>query len=315
MIKRVILRVLLMLLAIVAVSLVVYFALTYYMMNYFIDVIDFPEYLNISFGLYKDFFITCFVQGDWGYTVDGYLISEIVFPRFWVTLKFIILAMAISIPSGMLLGVFLTYYEGTVVEKILSKVVLGFGSLPSFIIMMMGIAVFGYILHILPKTYYFVTSGRNSEFSGYIIPMITLCSYPIAIIATTLRGELVESAGHEYYTLCRAKGLKRIQIIMRHSLREAMITLMTVIADLVIFILSASFVVEAFYHIPGVGELLYDSLIKIDYGWGISYLQVDVKTTVIITTYYMMITMALLLFKDIATYFIDPRMRLNKMYT
>lgn len=315
MLKRLILRILLMILAIIIVSAIVYFALTYYMMNYYMDVIDFSSYMDVSFNLYKEFFITCFVHGDWGFTVDGYLISEIVFPRFWVTLKFIILAMVISIPIGMFLGILLAYYNGTIFEKTMRKIVIGIGSLPSYIILMMGIAVFGYILHILPKTYYFVTSGRNSEFSGYIIPMITLCLYPIAIIATTLRGELVESQKYEYYILCKAKGLNKLQIILRHALREAMVTLMTVIADLVIFVLSASFVVEAFYHIPGVGELLYDSLVKIDYEWGISILSVDVKTTVIITTYYVAITMVLLLVKDIATYFIDPRIRLNKMYT
>lgn len=311
MMKRLIVRILFMFLVVFLVSFIVHLALTYYMMNIGFDVIDFNEYLTIALSRYKDFFSNCVIQGQWGYTIYGELVSETVFPRFGISILLVFVAIIIFIPIGMGIGILTAYYEDTLLDKILSKLFIALGSLPVYLILMFCIAIFGYILHILPKSWYFVFLGRNTLVEGMIIPMITLCAYPITVIATTVRAELIEASNQEYYTLCKAKGLKKMQIILRHSLREASIPLMTVLADLIIFTLSASFIVEVFYHIPGVAELLYNSLISLDPDFATSYLRVDVKTTIIITTYYMFITMFLLLLKDIATYFIDPRIRFN----
>lgn len=314
MIKRLITRILLMFVVVFIVSFIAHLALTYYMMNIGFDVINFSEYLSIALSRYKDFFETCFLHGEWGYTIYGELISETVFPRFGISILLVFMAILIFIPIGIGMGILSAYFEDTLFDRIFSKIFMALGSLPVYLILMFCIAIFGYIIHILPKSWYFVFLGRNTMLEGMIIPMITLCAYPVTVISTTVRAELIETKNQEYYILCKAKGLTKMQIMIRHSLREVMIPLMTVIADLIIFTLSASFIVEVFYHIPGVAELLYNSLISLDPDFATSYLRVDVKTTIIITTYYMFMTMFLLLLKDIATYFMDPRIRNNKIY-
>jgi len=306
--NNIILRILAIVLTLFIVTTVLFFVFSYISYTFILNM-TFKEFFPIGLEQYKEFLSVSVIGGDWGYTVENDLLLEVVLPKFWYSFRYIILALIISIPIGFVLGVITALYHGTIFEKIISNIVLSLGSMPTFLLATAGVVLFGYVWHILPKCWYFVHFGFATEFQGLIIPVLTLCIYPIARICITVKGEILESFNSEQYILCKCKGLTRLQIILRHSTKEVLLPLMPVIVDMIVFVITGSFVVEIVYKVPGIGDLLLESLIKSS-GFG-GYIRVDVNSIILIVAYYVFICMSLILIADIIQKNIDPRVKQN----
>lgn len=306
--NNIILRLIAIIITVFILMTILFFLFSYISYTFILNM-TFKDFIPIGIEQYKEFLSVSLIGGDWGYTVENDLLLEVILPKFWYSFRYIILALIISIPIGFILGVITALYNGTIFEKITSAIVLSLGSMPTFLLATAGVVLFGYVWHILPKCWYFVHFGFATEFQGLIIPVLTICIYPIARICLTVKGEILESFNSEQYILCKCKGLSRSQIIMKHSVREVLLPLMPVIVDLIVFVITGSFVVELVYKVPGIGDLLLESLIKSS-GFG-GYISVDVNTIILIVTYYVVICMSLILVADIIQKNIDPRIRLK----
>ena len=115
--------------------------------------------------------------------------------------------------------------------------------------------------------------------------------------------ELIADAtgGSEYMLLAESKGISGPALIFRHALRNALIPIITVLAPLIVDLMTGSLVVEKIFAIPGVGSLLVNAIQSNDYNVVIS-----------LSFIYSALYIAIMLVVDILYGIIDPRIRLAK---
>ena len=112
---------------------------------------------------------------------------------------------------------------------------------------------------------------------------------------------MLEVLGSEYMLLAESKGLSGPALIFRHALRNALIPIITVLAPLIVDLMTGSLVVEKIFAIPGVGSLLVTAIQSNDYN-------VVISLSFIYSAMYIFI----MLIVDILYGIIDPRIRLSK---
>ena len=140
--------------------------------------------------------------------------------------------------------------------------------------------------------------ARWGTFAQSILPAISLAALPTAYIARLTRTNMVEILEQDYIVTAKSKGLSMGLIVMRHVLKNSLISVITYIGPLTSAILTGSFVVEKIFGIPGWGGWFVTSITNRDY-------------TVImgVTMFYSLILMISMFIVDIIYYVIDPRMR------
>lgn len=165
-------------------------------------------------------------------------------------------------------------------------------SVPSFILATVLMYFISYKLHLLPSALW----GTPKH---VIMPAIALSGLPTAFIARLMRSSMLEVLGHDYIKTARAKGLPNMVVIYKHTIKNAIIPVVTYLGPLTAAILTGSFVVENIFAIPGLGKHFVTSIYNRDY-------------TVImgVTVFYSILLVTLNLVVDVAYAFIDPRIKL-----
>jgi peptide/nickel transport system permease protein len=133
-----------------------------------------------------------------------------------------------------------------------------------------------------------------------ILPAIAVGTIPLAIIARMTRSSMLDVLGQDYVRTARAKGLPRIEVILKHALRNALLPLVTIIGLSLGSFLGGAVLTETIFGLSGVGRILYDSITARDYGVVQSF-------TVVIAVFFV----ALNLLVDISYTYLDPRVRLE----
>lgn len=166
-------------------------------------------------------------------------------------------------------------------------------SVPSFLIAMLMILVFGVTLGWLP----FV--GLKSA-AHYVMPVIALSLYPISMISRLTRSSLSEVMKQDYIVLARSKGTPYKKVVIKHALKNAMLPVVTYAGPAFAFLLTGSFVVETIFSIPGIGNTFTSCVMNRDY-------------TVImgVTIFLGILIISFNLITDIISAAIDPRIKLQ----
>ena len=209
------------------------------------------------------------VQGNLGYSaVDRQPVAETIGHRLWPTLKLMLTVIVISVVAGVMLGVLSALKQHTFFDYLMTF--LGFltVSIPGFFLGLVLIYVFALRLDWLPATGMF-TLGQPRSFSDslahIIMPAAVLGLAQAAPIMRYTRASLLDTIGQDYVTTARAKGLKESRIIVGHSLRNALIPIITVIALNVPSLLGGTVVIEQVFAWPGMGTLAITSVTGRDY--------------------------------------------------
>ncbi|WP_120496273.1 ABC transporter permease subunit [Kiloniella sp. EL199] len=105
----------------------------------------------------------------------------------------------------------------------------------------------------------------KSAVSHLILPTIVLGTIPMAIIARQTRSAMLEVLGEDYVRTARAKGLSPMRIVGVHALRNALITVVTVIGLQVGVLLAGAILTETIFSWPGIGKWMIDSISRRDY--------------------------------------------------
>ncbi|KKJ76545.1 peptide ABC transporter permease [Kiloniella litopenaei] len=105
----------------------------------------------------------------------------------------------------------------------------------------------------------------KSAVSHLILPTIVLGTIPMAIIARQTRSAMLEVLGEDYVRTARAKGLSPMRIVGVHALRNALITVITVIGLQVGVLLAGAILTETIFSWPGIGKWMIDSISRRDY--------------------------------------------------
>lgn len=259
------------------------------------------EQLNRKYGLddpwyvqYWNYLVNVF-RFDFGESMKyrGRSTNDMIAESFPVSLALGGQSLLIAIGLGVLLGVISAMYHNKAGDYISTIIaVLGI-SIPSFILA----GLLQYFLGL--KLGLFPISGWKS-YMHTILPSIALGLGYMGNIAKMTRSSLLEQNTSEYVKLAKAKGLRKWSVVFKHSLRNALLPVVTYLGPLTAGIVTGSFVVENIFAIPGLGRHFVLSIGNRDY-------TVIMGTTV----FYSILLLFAVLIVDILYVLIDPRIQLE----
>lgn len=240
---------------------------------------------------------------DWGVSKEirpNVAATVIIGDGLSVSIKLNILSVLVSVPIGILLGIWAALKKNTMVDYVISTLVMVLISLPGFVLITFLMLILCYKTKLLPTQWPNPTDPVGKKILGYIIPVTCLSLGSICGYCRFVRAELCEVMENDYLLLARTKGLTRKQAIMRHAMKNAMVPIFPSILAEFIGILGGSMILENLYGIPGIGRLFVESLNAKDY----NILFVDMA---IFTTISLLAGIVL----DLSYGFIDPRIRMG----
>ncbi len=226
-------------------------------------------------------------------------VSSDIVKRLPITAHLGILAFIIGTVIGIPLGVISAVRRGRWIDTVVTTLAnLGI-TVPTFWLGIMMIYLFSITLHWLPVMGYtspwvdFTASTKQ-----LIMPVFCLAIFPIAGNARQARSSMLEVLRQDYVRTAWSKGLSEQLVIIRHTLKNSLIPIVTLAGMGISGIVGGSVLIEQVFNIPGMGRLAVDSLFTHDY----AYVQ---GVTLIIT---IVVVLANLLV-DISYGWLDPRIR------
>jgi len=233
-------------------------------------------------------------------------VTEVIGQRLPPTIILNIYSMAISIPLGIMLGIWAAIKKNKPTDHIISTSIMIFISVPSFVIAFFMQYILGFRLGIFPVVASSHFDAGGSWFSltmthSLVMPVLALSFGSIAGFARSTRAELTESLTSDYMLLARTKGMTRASAIRRHALRNSMVPIMPGILGTFLGILSGSLIIETIFSIGGIGPLFLRALQTLDYDVFIG-----------VSMFYFAIGLAAAIVIDLSYGFIDPRIRMGE---
>lgn len=228
-------------------------------------------------------------------------VVEVIAERFPITLSLTGLAMLLTIVTAIPLGILAAIRRNTLFDH------------TTMIFSTLGVSIpifwLGFILIIIAAVTFrwFPSSGYRPLSFGFIswlkhlvLPVITLSLAQIALLVRMTRSSMLEVLGAEYIVTARAKGLREAKVIYKHALRNAFISIITVIGLTFALSLGGTIIVETVFAIPGIGQLITTAAIRRDY----SVIQVGIL-------YLIVLSMVVNLLVDISYTVINPKVTLE----
>ena len=234
----------------------------------------------------------------------------LVVPAIWaaapVTFSLVIGAAVLWFVMSILLGLIAVTFKGTVVDPIIMILALIGISMPVFWLGEVVNLITQDRLHdtflfswVPPLGYTPLTEDPWQWFLHLIFPWITLSILYIGFYARVLRADLLENESADYVRTARAKGLSPKRVLLKHMLRNSLITFVSLAGlDLGVLIGGGALLTEVVFGLPGVGRLTYNALLSLD-------LPV-IMATVIYGAFFITIMSAVI---DIVYARLDPRIR------
>jgi oligopeptide transport system permease protein len=223
-------------------------------------------------------------------------ISQLIQTRLPISIKIGGCAVAIGALVGLLLGLVAALKHDTIWDSLATVISVIGVSVPSYVFALALSYTFGFKLRWFPQLF-----SQQAVFASSVLPSLSLSMFTMASIARFTRSEMLEVLGSDYMLLAESKGISGSALIFRHALRNALIPIITVLAPLIVDLMTGSLVVEKIFAIPGVGSLLVNAIQSNDYNVVIS-----------LSFIYSAMYIAIMLVVDILYGVIDPRIRLAK---
>jgi peptide/nickel transport system permease protein len=198
------------------------------------------------------------LQGDLGKSFTSRqpvfeLVTQALFVSFLLALTALTVACLIGIPLGILAAM----RTGRRSDSVIMLVTQGFVALPEYWIAPLGMLVFALWLGLLP------VAGWNSP-ASVVLPASVLALRPLAYLLTVTRASMTTVLAAPYMTASRARGLSRLATVRRHGIRNAMVPVMTLFSIWLAGTIGGSVIVEVVFSIPGIGRLMWDSVVNAD---------------------------------------------------
>ena len=266
---------------------------------------DMRAALYAKYGLDKPIIVQFFnyvknmLQGDFGvsYKISKNTpISQLIQTRLPISIGIGGMAVALGAIAGLLLGLLAALKHNTIWDTLATIISVIGVSVPSYVFALALSYNFGFKLQWFPMLF-----SQKDIMGSSVLPSISLSMFTMASSARFTRSEMLEVLGSDYMLLAESKGLSGPALIFRHALRNALIPIVTVLAPLIVDLMTGSLVVEKIFAIPGVGSLLVNAIQSNDYNVVIS-----------LSFIYSAMYIAIMLVVDLLYGVIDPRIRLAK---
>ena len=266
-------------------------------------------------------FISRALVGDFGRSIKfGEPVIKLVFERLPATIELATTSLLVAILISIPIGVYSAMKRDTLIDHAGTGVALIGVSLPNFWLGIMLIYFLGgqwnllpvagrieYGIDIKPITkLYLVDSVLTGNLAGFwstikhlLMPAITLGTALAAIVTRITRSSVLEVMRQEYVMTARAKGLSERVVIWRHILRNALITVITILGLQLGALLNGSVITETVFSYPGIGDLLIQSISVRDY-----------RLTQVLILFFGAIYFIVNMLVDILYTLVDPRIKL-----
>ena len=270
------------------------------------EALGYNEPLLTQFGIYLKGIFTEFDFGTSWYIQFREPAMDLLIGRLLPTVLVNLYSLVLSIPFGIMLGIYAAVKKNKWQDTVISTGVMIFVSVPSYVYAFLVQYFLYFKLDLLPLTVYSLAVAGGSWFTWKMfysmIPAVLAMSFgEIAGLCRFTRAELTETLTSDYMLLARTKGLTRTQATSRHALKNAMVPILPMIIGSFISIMSGSMIIEQIFSIPGVGQLYIKSINLFDY----DVFMVD-------CIFYTFVGLLASIVIDLSYGFIDPRIRMGE---
>lgn len=194
---------------------------------------------------------------DWGSSIVYHIpVTRLIGERLQVTLPLAGMALLLTAAIGIPLGLYAAYRRGTVADATATAFAqLGMAT-PSFWLGIFLILVFAVRLHWLPAGGFpGWDAGAGAALKALLLPAVALGAARAASLTRIVRAAALEVLGQDYIRTALAKGLSEARVIRRHVLRNALITVSTVLVLELGQLLAGAVIIEQVFSLPGLGSL------------------------------------------------------------
>lgn len=200
-------------------------------------------------------------------------VSEVLADGLVWTLFLVGSSTIISFLIGSFLGLLAAWFRGSIFDSLATPGALVMQSIPSVVICLVALIIFGIGLNWLPTGYGYDTSldpQWTFEFAGSvlkhsILPIGTLVVFQMAGFLIPMRANMINLLGEDYITMGRAKGLSGTRVMFTYGARNALLPSMTTLAMALGFVVGGSFITEVVFNYPGIGYIMFQAILARDY--------------------------------------------------
>lgn len=239
------------------------------------------------------------VTGDLGTSIaNGQPVVDILNSRVTVSLSIIIGATIVATVLGTLLGVLSAWGPRWIGRLVDGLSVFGL-AVPSFWIALVLVSIFAVALRLLPATGY-VEPWKDPGvwLASIVLPIAALSTHGITSIAKQTREAMLDVGNRDFIRNLRANGIPERSIVLKHSLRNAGIPIVTIIGLLFVTSLTGAVVIEQIFGLPGLGRLAVTATSTL-----------DIPVIQGVAVYFTLIVIAVNLLIDLAYGWINPKVR------
>lgn len=240
------------------------------------------------------------LHGDFGRSLySGQDVARQITDRLPVSVQIVVMSILVAVVIGVPVGIIAALRHGRILDRVLTGAsTLGI-AVPNFWLGMILVTVFALNMRWFPAGgFQGLSEGIGSFLKSTLLPAFTLGSAGAAEVARQLRSSLIDVMSTDYMRTARARGLPRRVIVVRHAVRNAMVTMVTILGLLVSRLVGGTVVVETVFAIPGLGSLVVNAVQQRDYP--------VIQAVVLVLALIVLAVNALV---DIAYRRIDPRIR------
>jgi len=264
------------------------------------------ELVRHSWGLDKPVYVQYWkfmgrvVHGNLGDSLFyGVSAGHLVLERFPVTLWLVVLAAVFAVCISVPLAVIAATKADRAPDHVIRAVpLIGLG-FPAFWLGIVLLLLFG--LHFGRP---FPVGGYGHGFFGHLrsmfLPALTVALGLAPILIRSLRASLLEVLESEYVTTARSKGLSEKRVMRKHALRNAVISMVSVLGVNIGYLIGGTLVIEQVFALPGIGQLMINSI-----------LQRDFPVVQAVTLVFAVMVVLVYLLTDVAHALLDPRVRFD----
>ena len=249
------------------------------------------------------------IRGDFGFSyIDSQPISEKIWSRVWISFTFTIISVLLAYLISIPLGIFSAYKKDSSFDRVSSVIVFILYSMPSFFIGVLLLYTFANpdVLRWFPVSGIQDATLFDPEWNNweklkhrapyFILPLVTYIYSSFAFLSRIMRVSVIDVFGQDYIRTARAKGLGESKVVMKHALRNSLLPIITVFANIFPLAVGGSIIIETIFTIPGLGFEIYSSILNSDY-----------PMIIAVFTIIGFLTMIGYLISDILYAVVDPR--------
>lgn len=263
------------------------------------------ELMNIRYGLDKPIIIQFFnyvknmLTGDLGvsYSISRDVpVTTLLQSRLPISFELGFWAIIVGTVIGLIFGTIAAFNQNTFWDTLATILSVVGVSVPSYVFALGLSYYFGFQWQVFPILFNLQDKGMSM-----VLPVVALSLFTMASIARFTRTEMIEVLQSDYIQLAESKGVTGFRLLYKHVFRNASIPILTVLAPLIVGLMTGSMVVEQIFSIPGLGQLLVQAIQSNDFNivMGISFI-------------YSALFIAIMLIVDILYGILDPRIRITE---